>query len=160
MEQKPRHSQYFEGVLQLRNLKNEAIEYVRFLIKENKVTIAKEINEKSGIDLYLSSKKFLHQLAKRLKSEFREGELKVNPKLFSEKDGKYIYRLTVLFRMPEFKKGDVLRYKGKVFRVERIGNDVSGSDILTKEKVRVKMALLLKNYRFIAKEGEEIPELD
>ena len=158
MEQKPRHSQYFEGVLQLRNVDRDILKYVRFLAKENRVSIAKEVEEKEGIDMYLSSRKFLHQLAKTLKNEFPEGELKVSPRLFSEKDGRYIYRLTVLFRMLRFKKGDVIRYRDNVFRIEHIGNEVSGTDVKTKEKVRIKKNILLKNYKLVAKEGEEIPE--
>jgi len=92
---------YYEGILQLRNPNEEVVNFVRNQFKNNeKVWIAKQENLKTGIDLYISSNKFLLALGKKLKNSFK-GELKTSRKLHSRNrvTSKNIYRVTVLFRL-------------------------------------------------------------
>ena len=92
---------YYEGILQLRNPNEEVINFVRNQFKNNeKVWIAKQEKLKTGIDLYVSSNKFLLSLGKKLKKSFK-GELKTSRKLHSRNrvTSKNIYRVTVLFRL-------------------------------------------------------------
>lgn len=64
-------NQYYEGILQLRNPNEETINFIRNQFKNNtKVWIAKEEKQKTGIDYYISSNKFLLKLGKKLKSQF------------------------------------------------------------------------------------------
>jgi len=112
---------YFEGILQLRNPSDEAINFVEnqfklrnskksegleksknFQKNNEKVWIAKQVNLKTGIDLYVSSNKFLMQLGKKLKKSFK-GKLILSRKLHTRNHltSKNVYRLTVCFRFEE-----------------------------------------------------------
>lgn len=97
MQQK--NFQYYEGILQLRNPNKEVINFIGNQFKNNeKVWIAKQQKLKTGIDLYVSSNKFLLVLAKKLKKSFK-GELKTSRKLHSRNKltSKNVYRVTVCF---------------------------------------------------------------
>ena len=110
---------YYEGKLQLRNPNEEVINFIRNQFKlrnsknfeslENsknfqkhneKVWIAKQETVKNGMDLYISSNRFLLALGKKLKKSFK-GELKKSRKLHSKdrQTSKTTYRVTVLFRL-------------------------------------------------------------
>jgi len=91
--------QYYEGILQLRNPNKEVINFIRNQFKNNeKAHIAKQEKLKTGIDLYISSNKFLLALGKKLKKSFN-GELKTSRKLHSQSrlTSKKVYRVTVCF---------------------------------------------------------------
>jgi len=95
------NQQYYEGTLQLRNPNEEVLNFIRNQFKNNqKVWIAKEKDLKTGIDLYISSNKFLLSLGKKLKKSFK-GELKTSRRLHSKSriTSKNVYRVTVLFRL-------------------------------------------------------------
>jgi len=92
---------YYEGKLQLRNPNEEVLNFIRNQFRNNeKVWIAKEERLKTGIDLYISSNRFLLSLGKKLKKSFK-GELKTSRKLFSKSriTSKQLYRVTVLFKL-------------------------------------------------------------
>lgn len=93
--------QYYEGILQLRNPNEEAINFIRNQFRNNpKVWIAKEEKLKTGIDYHISSNRFLLQLGKKLKKSFK-GELKISRRLHTRNrmTSKNVYRVTVLFRL-------------------------------------------------------------
>ncbi|MBR9690124.1 hypothetical protein GOV08_00380 [Candidatus Woesearchaeota archaeon] len=91
---------YFEGILQIRNPKEDVIDYVKERIdSDDSIHISKTEVVKGGVDFYVSSNKFLRKLGKEIKKRF-DGELKESPQLFSRnrQTSKDIYRLNVLFR--------------------------------------------------------------
>ena len=93
--------EYYEGILQLRNPNEEVLNFIRNQFKNNsKVWISKQERLKTGIDLYISSNKFLLSLGKKLKKSFK-GELKTSRKLHSRDrmTSKNVYRVAVLFRL-------------------------------------------------------------
>ncbi|MBW2989566.1 60S ribosomal export protein NMD3 [Candidatus Woesearchaeota archaeon] len=95
------HPEYYEGILQLRNPNIEAINFIINQFKNNpKVWIAKQKKVKTGIDLYISSNRFLMSLGKKLKRSFK-GELKLSRKLITKNrmTSKNVYRVTILFRL-------------------------------------------------------------
>jgi len=96
---KSMHANYFEAIIQLRPAKKEVLEFVKDQIKKNNIYVSKEINLKTGIDLYISSRKFANQLLRKLKKTFK-GTSKVTKSLHSQdrQTGKLKYRITVLFR--------------------------------------------------------------
>jgi len=109
-----KHSNYFEGTLQLRNTTDDVLKYVLAAANRKKVGIARTEKIKTGIDLYVTSNKFLQIMGKELQQKFG-GEVKLSKKLHSvsKNTSKKLYRGTVLFRMPNFKKGDTISYKGQ-----------------------------------------------
>ena len=143
-------NQYFEGILQLRNCTEEALDFVALLIEKEKgkVWVAKEVKIKGGVDLYLSSNKFLKKAGKLLKSKF-SGILKSSSKLYSQdrNTGKEIYRGTILFRMPDFKKGDEGTLKGDKVKIISIGNKIAVKDLISGRKKQYKFDDINKNFR-------------
>ena len=98
-------TEYFEGILQLRNPDKEVIKFIRNQVKkqfDKGIFINKEVNTKNGIDFYLTSKRFLRTLGNKLNKQFK-GELKISPQLFSrnKQTSKDIYRINVLFRLED-----------------------------------------------------------
>ena len=135
---------YYEGILQLRNPTKEVIKAAKNMIARDKsVFMAKQEKVVNGIDLYISSQKFLQKLGKKLQKQFG-GELKISRKLFTVKriTSKRVYRVTVLFRLPKFKIGDIIRARGKQIKVIGLKNKVLGIDTETGKKLTI-------DYKFI-----------
>jgi len=107
------HEGYFEGVLQLRNPNQALVDFVAREIKKERIYVSKSVETKAGIDLFLSSQKFIRQLARKLPKNF-QGCLKSNRKLFTRKrqTSKNIYRVCVMFRLPNFQKGQIVHIRG------------------------------------------------
>ncbi len=130
---------YFEGTLQLRNPTKELVKAAKRMIEENKlVFIAKEVKVTTGIDLYLSSQRQMQVIAKKLQKKFG-GEYRISRKLFTVKrqTSKYVYRIAVLLRLPNFKIGDVVKTRGRFIKVKHMGNRVFGVDVDTGKKINV-----------------------
>lgn len=125
---------YFEGTFQLRNTNsnmfNDAIEFMNdyMAIQEEKERgfIIKPMQNASGIDLLLSSRKVLAQLGKAVYQEFG-GELKVSKKLFSrnQQTSKEVWRVTILVRLPDVNVKDVIidEEKDEFLQVRRYSKD-------------------------------------
>lgn len=97
-EEKP--DRYYEAIIQLRNPNQEAVNCVINAIRKRKdVFIAKQVDHKTGIDLYISSQKFARVIGKLLKKSFK-GELVESKKLYGQdrQSSRILYRGTVLFR--------------------------------------------------------------
>lgn len=134
-------SQYYEGTLQLRNVTQDVLRFVKdYIAKHEKdgLHITKESGRGKDRDLRLTSAKHLRKLGKRLKQKFN-GELKETSKLFSrdKQTSKEIHRPTALFRMRGYKIGDIIESKGRKVRIKSIGKRVGGTDIETGKKVFV-----------------------
>lgn len=135
---------YYEGILQLRNYSREVLNFVKSAInKKDNVVISKEVKVKNGVDIYLSSQHFLQDLGKKLQKRFG-GELKKSFKLYKvdRQTSKRVYRVNVLFRLPKFKPGDVITYKGEKIKVVSIKNKVFGKNVKTGEKLMIKFSEL------------------
>ena len=95
--------EYFEGVLQLREVNQEVINFCLNDIAKHKhkggIFFSKTEDVTNGIDMYCSSNKYLINLGKKLKKRFK-GEQKTTARLFSKnkQTSKDVYRVTVLFR--------------------------------------------------------------
>ena len=129
---------YFEGKLQLRNPTPEVINYVLKQIRQDKyVWVAKQEKVRNGIDLWLSSNKFLQDIGAKLKKRFA-GVLKKSKKLHTQNKitSKLVYRGTVMFRCLNFKKGDVIEIDGEQFKVMEISSQVRLKNLQTGKKER------------------------
>ena len=119
--------QYFEGVLQLRECNDKLIRFVESTIKkDNKARIAKIEKKHNGYDYYLSSQRYLRALGKKIKAEF-PGQLIHTRKLFTRnrQTSKNVYRVFVMFRHYNIKKGAELDYRGDKVKVVSIGNKIT-----------------------------------
>ena len=139
-----KHAKYFEGTLQLRDTTKELLDFVADEIARAGVTIARANTLKNGIDLYLSSQKFMCSLGKKMQERFG-GILKITKRLHtvSKVTSKLLYRVTVLFRMLPFKKGDIVKFRGKEWAILGIDAQVRLKETTTGEKKRVRAEELI-----------------
>ena len=126
---------YFEGVLQLRNVDEEVMDYVVNEVEKQKqrgVFITKKLKVKNGFNIYLTKRSYIPELARELLNKFG-GETKISRKLFSRDKlrSKDIYRVNVLFRQSKFRKGDILNIDGELFKVKNIDRNLTVVNIKT-----------------------------
>jgi nonsense-mediated mRNA decay protein 3 len=132
-----KHPGYYEAVLQLRDCNEEVVSFVEGEIIREGIHVAKTEELKKGLDLYLADNNFTKGLGKRLQEKFG-GDLKVTASLWGRKDGKEVYRVTVMFRSVGFKKGDIVVYEGEEYKVKIMGKDIMLQKVKTGEKVHVR----------------------
>ncbi len=98
-----KRSAYFKSIIQLRvpeNLVDELLEQIKNEIDglkkhDNFAFISNVESVKGGLDIYIGSKSALHRVVKLLKNKYR-AETKSSFKLFGIKNGKKVYRETVM----------------------------------------------------------------
>ena len=128
-----KHSGYFEGIFQLRNVNDEIIDSTMHEIeKKGDVSIANIKKVKNGVDLYISSQRFLRSLGNKLQERFG-GELISSRKLHTRNrlTSRDVYRVNVLLRIPNFKKGDIIDYRGDKIKIIGMKKKVLAKDIKT-----------------------------
>src|SRR5947208_1569691 len=115
---------YYEGILQVRGEDRElaprevraARTFVAARIdrSEDPEAFVSRIEEvHGGLDFYVSTNALAKGLARDLAGAFG-GTVTASPKLFGQRQGREVYRVTALVRLPAFQKGDVVRHKGAV----------------------------------------------
>ncbi len=125
--------QYFEGTLQLRDCPKKVIDFVREQVEKDPYAhIAKEKKLKNGLDLYLSSNKFMRKLGRVLRQKFG-GIISESVRLYSRDrmTSREMYRVTVLFKMVPFKVGDVIDFRGEKQKVMAIKEKITLKNIST-----------------------------
>lgn len=130
---------YFQGILQLRDINDEIIRFVLNQIKRRSdAVITKTIKFSNGVDLYITSQKFIRILGKKLKESFG-GELKISSRLHTKsRQGKDLYRVNVLFKLSKYKKGDVVDVRGDKVRLIRIGRKIFAKNMKTGKKMTIR----------------------
>ena len=133
------HPDYFEGILQLRKPAREVVSFVERYAPH----ISKVKKEKNGYDYYFISQRVLRALGHTLQKRFT-GELKTSRKLHTRnrQTGKPVYRVTVLFRCYDFKKGNWVKVKGELCTVLAKGKKVYVQNSKTKKKQWVSYDLI------------------
>tara|TARA_Y100000310_G_scaffold319710_1_gene375316 strand:+ start:4116 stop:4448 length:333 start_codon:yes stop_codon:yes gene_type:complete len=92
---------YFEAKIQLRPYSDEVFNWIeKQMGKRNETYVAKIVELKQGIDIYVTSQKFARQLVPKFKKRFRGGEVKSTRTLHTrdKQRSKNVYRVTVLLR--------------------------------------------------------------
>ena len=132
-------SDYYQGILQLRNINDEILNFVDNQIKKrNGVAVTKTVKSPNGVDLYITSQKFIRTLGKKLKDSFG-GELKVSSKLHTRnKQGKDLYRVNVLFKLSKYKTGDIVLVRGDKVRLISIRRKIFARNLKTGKKVTIR----------------------
>ena len=130
---------YYQGILQLRDINDEILNFVRNQVKKRgDAAITKAVRLDNGVDLYITSQKFIRMLGKKLKESFG-GELKITSKLHTRsRHGKDLYRVNVLFRLSKYKKGDVVSVRGDKLRLISIGKKIFARNLSTGRKVTIR----------------------
>lgn len=115
---------YYEAILQLRakNRKltddeiDDAVAQARKFSKESGSFVSKVEEVKGGVDIYMGKMRDGKALAVSLAA--RNGASTDETRTLSgRKDGKDLYRWTLLVRMPSFKRGDLVFLEGKIWAV-------------------------------------------
>ncbi len=148
---KKSNDKYFEGILQLRNITQEIIDFIeKKLNKTKELNISKIVEQKKGLDLYMTDKRKMERLALDLQKEFG-GILKKSPQLFSKnrQTSKNIYRLNICLKFCDFKKGDVIKVNNKYIKVTNTGKKISGIDLTFNKKISLDVEdfEILKEYK-------------
>lgn len=142
-------SRYFEGILQVRaegrDLTSKEIRAVRTLVLSriergrdeggDFVSRMEEIH--GGLDFYVSTNALGARLAREVAGAFG-GTVSASPKLYGERKGKELYRVTTLVRLPAFQVGDVVRKKEVLAEVIEVRPFVQLRDLVTGESRRYK----------------------
>ncbi len=158
---------YYEGILQLRGPNEQIIKFIVDFLKANeKVFVSKEIPVKNGVDIYISSNKFLQSLGKRLKQTFG-GEMELTRRIHTRNrlTSKDVYRLTVLYIAPKVAKGNVISIEKKIILISTVEEMIHGIDLVTGNKVSTKykkkeMEILEKQKTKISKIYPQVEVLD
>lgn len=137
-------SGYYEAVIQIRAYDRipspEELETADRIVKENierlsqknrMAYVSKRVEMKEGIDYYVGSYKAARKLTESLKNVFG-GVLKESPRLMGrdKSAGKDLYRIWISLRLPQFQKGDFVKYdatKAQVIGFD--GNKISLRDL-------------------------------
>jgi len=131
-----KHSEYYEAILQLREVTDEVTDFVDKEIKKKNIFVAKIKKVTNGHDYYLGNGNLTRNLGKTLQEKYG-GEYVVTATLFTRKEGRPVYRLTVLFRAMPFKKGDLVEYHDETYNVIMSGKKVMLQQAKTGKKVQV-----------------------
>src|SRR5213592_913796 len=139
---------YFEGVLQVRgdgrDLTSQEMRAVRTLVSArvdragDPAAFISRIEEvHGGLDFYLSTNALGKALARELSESFG-GSVSSSPKLFGQKEGREVYRVTSLVRLGPFHIGDVVRHKDALAEVTSVRPFVVLRNLATGESRRFK----------------------
>lgn len=132
-----KHPLYYEAILQLRDVLPTVIEFVQEDISKYRIPVPQIKTVKNGFDYYIADGKYTKALGKRLQQKFG-GKQVVTASLVTNKDGKDLYRVTVLFRGVDFSRGDVVDYQGEEFKVMAMSKDILLKHSQTGKKVHLK----------------------
>lgn len=127
------HTDYFEGVLQLRSPTPEVVAFVQKEIQDHgKVKISNIEYVNGGMDLYLTDQRFIKSVGKRLHDRFL-GRLKTSSRLFTrnKQTSKDVHRVTVFFQVATFRVGDTILIHGIQAIIKDIKPRVKLQDLKT-----------------------------
>ena len=176
---------YHEAILQIRaenrELKKDELEqigvHVENLVEDlrakgNRALFITDIGEEhGGLDFYLSEKGAGLVIAKSIKDQYG-GAIKQSSKNIGMKDGKQLYRITYIVRLPSFVKSDFLKIDNSFFLVISVhGNKVkivnlesweeSIKDVKSIQKVKKEgNQELVKDMILVSQTEEEIQVMD
>lgn len=132
-------SDYYQGILQLRDVNEEILGFVYNQIKKRgDIAVTRTVKYSNGIDLYITSQKFIRILGKKLKESFG-GELKISSKLHTRnRQGKDLYRVNALFKPSRYRKGDLVSVRGDEVRLISIGRKIFARNLKTGKRVTIR----------------------
>lgn len=159
---------YFEAILQLRGsdavvLKANRERILNFVDQEmaryrseqrRGAFISRQEDVRGGVDFYVGSNEIARILARSLSERFG-ADLTESSKLAGRKDGRDLYRSTLLIRLPPYGPGDFVQYDDRLYKLlsfER--KSLVLWDLEARERVR-KEPRLAKRLRTVGRAQEE-----
>jgi nonsense-mediated mRNA decay protein 3 len=128
---------YYESIIQIRGRERKLSEGQKERIyaalrkrvdeaqDENREMFISKLEEvPGGFDAYLSSISLAKSISKELGDRFG-GEVKESSTLVTQKDGKDVYRVTYLVRLPSYLRGEVVSFKGTPHLVISIASNTT-----------------------------------
>ncbi len=149
-------SGYYEAVIQLRADERELTSFeiektneivnntlINLSNKDKLAYLVQTAKLKEGNDYYIGSYKSAKKTVESIKSVFG-GIIKESPRLISQdkSTGKGLYRIWMSIRLPQYKKGDFVKYSNKdndkVLEIIAIdGKRISAKDLIAYEKIAI-----------------------
>jgi nonsense-mediated mRNA decay protein 3 len=128
---------YYESIVQIRGrerklsaaqkdrMLDELADLVEDAAKDNReMFISKAEEVAGGLDIYLSSNSLGKSVSKDLADHYG-AEIKDSSTLVTQKEGKDLYRVTYLVRLPSYLRGEVILYKSKPYLVRQISSNAT-----------------------------------
>ncbi|OGS42510.1 MAG: hypothetical protein A3K67_07490 [Euryarchaeota archaeon RBG_16_62_10] len=143
---------YYEAILQVRgperSLPEMASDEIERLVRDRVAGLRKGSREvflsrvehvKGGLDFYFSTIGAARGVAKELQDSLC-AEYKESSSLWGRRDGKEIYRMTFMVRLPGFGRGDVVARGGRNYYVSRMSRGVVHVvDLETGEEMAIRL---------------------
>ena len=141
---------YFEAIIQIRGddrpvTPKEQEGVLAYLLKkieehssDRMAFITKETVVKGGTDYHMGSTKFSKAVVRELQHRFG-GKITETASIFGQKDGKDVYRHTLLLRLAKLRKGDVVSDGKHMYLVSSISKRFAYlKDLTTWRKIKVR----------------------
>ena len=137
------HGGYYEAILQIRSSQKKLSEkQLQQLSKDIQSYVAHQqekgnrglfitdiAREHGGLDFYFSEKGVAATLSKRIQDHYG-GEIKQSSSNVGMKDGRQLYRMTYLIRLPPYTIGDIIKIKKSYIQIQSIsGQKIHGIDL-------------------------------
>jgi NMD protein affecting ribosome stability and mRNA decay len=128
-------SKYFEGILQLRNARQDVKEYIAQYTAKHEVYINKVVDLGKDVDYFFVRKKQLQPLALKLMRNFG-AVIDSNAQLFSRnrQTSKDIFRVNTLVTLPNFAIGDVVEFEDAPILIKETNKIITGINLATGKK--------------------------
>ena len=139
---------YYEGIIQLRasnrNPTDEEKKKCDHLVRDTLSRMEKKgdrlafisnmSSSKEGTDYYIGSSGACRQICKIITSKLG-GEHQESPSLFSQRDGKELYRVSYAVRLPKYVPGNILYFNNQVLQIKNCDKKAKCIDLQTGKKV-------------------------
>ncbi|MFT4261094.1 MAG: NMD3-related protein [Candidatus Woesearchaeota archaeon] len=128
-------SEYYEGILQVRNTRKEVNQYIKNYLQKNKILTNNIVEKKDSADFYFIDKKKLKKVALQVIKNY-SGTLDLNEQLFSRnhQTSKDIFRVNALLTIPSFKEKDVIILENQPILITALGKENTGIDLEKNKK--------------------------
>ncbi|MCF7872054.1 hypothetical protein K9L97_03395 [Candidatus Woesearchaeota archaeon] len=134
-------SEYYEGILQIRNSTPEVKAYIqKYISKDPERYMINKIQEKENyLDIYFQKKKVIEHIALKIQRNYG-GIMHTNAQLFSynKQKSKDIYRINTLLTLPKFAKKDVIIHDNKPLQITGTKNIITATNLKTGKKYTFK----------------------
>lgn len=144
---------YFESIIQVRSrnrhLDRDEMDELMGHIERRVESAAEQSREMfiskveelhGGFDVYLSSNSLGRAIAREL-AAMHGAEFKESSSLVGKKEGKDVYRMTFLVRLPTYRLGDIVSFQQSLYRIEAISRTATRlQELRTHERITISNA--------------------